>query len=225
MVIGVAFLLYALALLGWAWSLQSPALSVLLALLGAGFLAPAAAWLGAGPMVFGKRADGGQAPLAVLLSASYLLLSALVFHLGIRLLREDPLNEITEGVHVGRRPLARDTARLTGLGINTVLDLTAETPARFTGTTYRCLPVLDHTPPTQAQLAEAAAFIAARPGPVLVHCAAGHGRSATAVAAWLLHRDPGRTVAEVQAQLQRSRPGIRLSAGQRAALETFRKSL
>lgn len=53
---------------------------------------------------------------------------------------------------------------------------------------------------------------------VYVHCASGHGRSATLAIALLLDRGPAARVEDVEAQLRQRRPGIRLSAAQRELL-------
>jgi protein-tyrosine phosphatase len=88
---------------------------------------------------------------------------------------------------------------------------------------YYCLPVLDNGCPTQAQLCEGAAWLKenlAR-GPVYVHCAAGHGRSATVVIAYLLSVGTVRTVEEGFALLRSKRPRVYLNPDQRAGLARF----
>jgi protein-tyrosine phosphatase len=110
------------------------------------------------------------------------------------------------------------------------LDLTAELPATSVlgGTErYLTLPVLDAEPPTASQLARAIAFLdAGEPqGRVLVHCALGHGRSATVVAAWLLAHGAAGDALDVEAGLRRTRAGVRFTPAQHLALEAWRRSL
>lgn len=54
--------------------------------------------------------------------------------------------------------------------------------------------------------------------PVLVHCAHGHGRSATVLAAILIADGRAAGVAEAEALMQAQRPRVRLNRRQRAAL-------
>lgn len=54
--------------------------------------------------------------------------------------------------------------------------------------------------------------------PVLVHCAHGHGRSATVLAAILIAEGRASGVAEAEALMQAQRPRVRLNRRQRAAL-------
>jgi protein-tyrosine phosphatase len=105
-----------------------------------------------------------------------------------------------------------------------VLDLTvewAEVPSLRSPGTYRLLAVLDGTAPTAEQLAEAVAWLRARTkeGTVLVHCALGHGRSACVVVAYLLAEGKHSTPREAEAFLRRLRPGVRLNAAQRRAVQ------
>ncbi|MFM7100239.1 MAG: dual specificity protein phosphatase family protein, partial [Verrucomicrobiota bacterium] len=64
-----------------------------------------------------------------------------------------------------------------------------------------------------------------RQGPVYVHCAAGRGRSALVVAAFLLAEQRVETVGEAVEFLQRIRPEVLLVDGQRARLEEYAASL
>jgi protein-tyrosine phosphatase len=84
--------------------------------------------------------------------------------------------------------------------------------------------VLDLTAPTPEQLDLAARFIEAESiaGRVYVHCKIGYSRSAAAIAAYLLFRKHAETVAEAITIIQRSRPGIVVSAATLKTLEEFR---
>ena len=70
--------------------------------------------------------------------------------------------------------------------------------------TYRNLPILDLTAPTQDQLREAVAFIAeeSAQGTVYVHCKIGYSRSAAVVGAYLLASGQAATVEEAIALLR-----------------------
>ncbi len=90
---------------------------------------------------------------------------------------------VADGVSVGRFP-----SRAVASRYSTVIDLCAELPARRGGADWRAIPILDLVTPSAAQLRLVAAEIerARAAGPLLVCCALGYGRSATAVATWLL---------------------------------------
>jgi protein-tyrosine phosphatase len=84
--------------------------------------------------------------------------------------------------------------------------------------------VLDGTPPSAEQLSRAVRWIdeqRAR-GPVLVHCAAGHGRSATVVLAWLVSCGEFADVETGLANLRRLRPGVALKPRQLARVREFK---
>ena len=91
-----------------------------------------------------------------------------------------------------------------------VLDLTAEfTEAEAFRTTRYCnLPLLDLTAPTQDQLRQAVAFLAAEVenGVVYLHCKIGYSRSAAAVGGYLIHSNRADGVDDAIAQLRAARP-------------------
>ena len=196
---------------GLAWLLLWPALS---------FLLMAAAYAGQGPAVCGKRPDGGMAWWAVLLLFHYLLLTWAVWHLQRLLSREPACNEVVPGLWVGRRPLARELPP----GTDLVVDLTAELPEPrgvVVGRSYVCLPTLDALAPPLDSMRELVKRVAAWPGTALVHCAAGHGRSAVVVAAVLLARGLAASPKEAQQLVRKARPGVSLNRPQRRLLESL----
>jgi protein-tyrosine phosphatase len=85
------------------------------------------------------------------------------------------------------------------------------------------LPVLDGTAPSEEELRSAAAWVAAAvaEGPVYVHCALGHGRSACVVIAYLLSVGAVGCVAEGVQRLRSLRPGVRLQPPQLRLLRRF----
>ena len=105
-------------------------------------------------------------------------------------------------------------------GFKALLDLTAELPAPRGNWAYTGLPWLDLVAPTTPQLEQAAACIdnLRRHGPLLVCCALGYSRSASAVAAWLVSSGRAESVDAAIAILQGARPQIVLGAAHRDAL-------
>ncbi len=178
------------------------------------------------PRILLKRKDGRLRLWSWLLFWPYHLLSHFSYAL-YRLASGEPLfHEILPGLFLGCRLREREAARLVAQGPWSVLDLTSEfseTACFRNGAAFFCLPLLDHTAPTAGQLAQGVTFIAERlpPGRVYVHCAVGHGRSATFIAAYLLVRGVAATPEQAAAFLKVKRPGVHINAGQRAALQEY----
>ncbi|MFP5418905.1 MAG: phosphatase PAP2/dual specificity phosphatase family protein [Gammaproteobacteria bacterium] len=130
---------------------------------------------------------------------------------------------IAEGVWLGRLPSRRDWA---DRPFGAVVDVTCEMGFDAAGAEalqYRCVPLLDLTIPDADFLREVVDAIerVRGQGALLVCCALGYSRSATAVAAWLLHTRRANSVAQAIEQIRRARPGIVLTEAHRAALQKF----
>lgn len=177
-----------------------------------------AAWivyLAGAPGAFGKRPDGTLAPLAYVAWAPLFAYQWLVMELG-RFTGEPIASEVAPGVWVGRRPRAGDLPE----GIAIVVDLCAEFPAASgvaDGRRYLPIPTLDTRAPAPQDIARAVEAVLAARGPAFIHCAHGHGRSATVAAAVLIRRGDA-TLDNVEARMRAHRPRIGLNANQRAAL-------
>lgn len=79
---------------------------------------------------------------------------------------------------------------------------------RYLGMDQLRLPTIDHTVPAVEDLEAAVDYIrrsSLAGGRVYVHCRAGHGRSAAAVLAWLLYKDPTADLYELNQKLCRIR--------------------
>lgn len=129
-------------------------------------------------------------------------------------------DEVADGVWLGRLP---DAAAMRAGGFRGLVDLTAELPAPAGPWAYAGLPWLDLVAPTASQLEAAARHIdRLQPsGPVLVACALGYSRSASAVAAWLIITRRAASVDEAVAMLQRARPRVVLGPAHRQALASL----
>ncbi|MBI3907262.1 phosphatase PAP2/dual specificity phosphatase family protein [Pseudomonas sp. GL-R-26] len=190
----------------WLWLLW-PALALLLVALNYTVL-------GAGG--FQKRANGRLSAAARWLLAPYLAAAWLNSRLWTRK-NPDP-DLVLDNVWLGRIPTRQE---LEDSAFTAVVDLCAELSLNPGSVTYRSLPVLDLTVLNAAQCEEAAQSIESlrQQGPLLVSCALGYSRSATAVAAWLLHTGRAVSVEEAVVLIQRARPGIVLGARHRQVLE------
>jgi protein-tyrosine phosphatase len=92
---------------------------------------------------------------------------------------------------------------------------------------YLWVPVLDSCSPTLEQLREAVAWIEEqlKHGNVFVHCAVGHGRSATIIAAYLLHVKKVTGVQGAIDFIKEKRPKINLHQGQVSILQEYTKQI
>lgn len=125
-----------------------------------------------------------------------------------------------------RDQLDRDLGWLRAQGVGALLSLTEtsldeEALARH-GFDWLHLPVVDLTPPSPDQLAEALAFIdshRAHARPVAVHCLVGQGRTGTVLAAYLIRAgaDPAAALRELRAVC----PGAVENPRQETALAEF----
>lgn len=190
---------------GWAWWLLWP--SIALALVAGDY----GAWGAAG---FQKHA--GQRSLAVeALLAPYTLAAWLNSRLWTW--RAPEPVQVAEGVWLGRAP---DAGVLRRHAIGCVLDLAPELPTPKGPWQVQSLPWLDLVAPSTQQLIEAAQAIEhhRREGPILVACALGYSRSASAVIAWLLHSGRSLNAAEAEAALRAVKPAVVLGPAHQAAL-------
>src|SRR5262249_38575564 len=106
--------------------------------------------------------------------------------------------------------------------ITSVLDLTAESSevTALRRLNYLNIPLLDLTPPTPAQLTQAAGFVESRlpHGGGYIHCALGYARSAGAAAAYLCASGRAGSVPEAVSLIKAARPQAVLRQDMLAAL-------
>lgn len=196
----------------WLWLLW-PAVSLLLVALNYALLGAAG---------FQKGSDGRLSSAALWLLAPYLAAAWVNSRLWTR--RQPAPDAVGEGIWLGRIP---SRGELAGGPFTAVIDLCAELPLAPGLCHYRSLPQLDLVAPSAAQCLAAAEAIesARRLGPTLVCCALGYSRSATAIAAWLLHSGRARDVDSAIDQVRKARPQVVLGPQQRQALQQLAGSL
>jgi protein-tyrosine phosphatase len=189
---------------GWLWLLW-PAVSLGLV---------KASYLVLGASGFQKRADGQLSPAARWLFAPYLAAAWLNSRLWTR--KHPQPDQVVDNVWLGRIPTGSELG-----SFKAIVDLCAELPLDPQGRAYYSVPVLDLTAPTTAQCLDAAQAIERlhQHGPLLVCCALGYSRSATAVAAWLLTSGRAATVDEAVAMIRTARAQVVLHPAHREALE------
>lgn len=167
---------------------------------------------------FQKQANGRLSPGAWGLLAPYLLGAWINSRIWTR--RAPEPVQVVDNVWLGRIPSKQSLAQFAAL-----IDLCAELPINTQAKPYRSFPVLDLTAPS-AQTCQAAAHAIEelrQHGSVLVYCALGYSRSATAIAAWLLTTERCATVDEALTWVRRAHPNVVFTASHQAALQALTK--
>ncbi len=186
------------------------------------FFATGVAYAFNAPKFWLKQPNGKIHPVSFLLLAPMHILNWVSLWLAIRLQKEPAYHEIRPGLWLGRRLLGRE-AEFFISNHAAVVDMTSEFSenSALLANPYLCLPLLDRTAPDVKQLEEAIFFIGRHlpERPVFVHCAVGHGRSATVVAAWLLRQDRTPDVNAVIQEIRTIRPGVNLHREQSSVLQ------
>jgi hypothetical protein len=178
------------------------------------------------PGIFMKAPNGRLAFLSYLIFWPYLGINQMLLRLYRLLSKESPVDEIIPGLYLGRRLWNTEKEKLIQGDICAVVDASAEWgEASFIlkHCRYLCLLVLDTSPPTQEQLREGVLWIEKQLqyGGVFLHCAVGHGRSATIIAAYLLHAKVVLGVQEAIDFIKRKRPRINVNPAQISALKNY----
>jgi len=168
------------------------------------------------PLWLGKRHDGRMSRLHSLVLFPFFGFIWTIWRIFSVVTPEPSSHEVAPGLHLGRRPLAGQLP----VGTDLIVDLTAEFPSyRSPGVTVISARALDARAPTDEDLDAVVTCAAAHPGVVLIHCAAGHGRSALVAALVLVRRGLTPDLESAEQLLKSIRPAVRLHAPQRRAGE------
>lgn len=179
------------------------------------------AYAGLGPGAFGKRSNGTLCPWAIAALVPWLALTWLVWNLLRLTSSEPPWAEIVHNLFAGRRVLGGEMPD----GIELVVDLTAEfaePSAVRQNRKYLAHPILDAGIPFDpTRFREAVSEVARFEGRIYVHCAMGHGRTGTFVAALLVARGLASDPTAALRLIREKRPGAKLNAEQRRFLNSL----
>jgi hypothetical protein len=160
--------------------------------------------------------------LSQLVLLPYACIAATVMLLGR--LREDFANEVAPGIRVGGLPFPFDRKRVIAGGTTAILNLCLEFPdllglRKDSALSYRRVPAVDGVALTDEQCRISTAWCMNEldcDRRLLIHCAKGHGRSATVAVAVLLARGFATDIEHGYSILRAARPGIRLGPRQLA---------
>lgn len=164
---------------------------------------------------FQKQANGHFTLAVAILYLPYFVIMWLNSRLWT--LKNKPTDFILDNVNLGRIA-SQNTLHTQPIG--SVVDLCAELPiGQFNGH-YSLIPVLDMTPLSIEQCQRAAEKIDQfqKQGSVLVCCALGYSRSATAVIAWLLLTKRATNVEEAIIKVKAGRSSVVISSKQQTVL-------
>jgi hypothetical protein len=174
----------------------------------------------------------GWSPVIRVILLPYPALGGTTLYLARWFDREGLLNQVAPGIYIGRLPFPFELSALREAGIGGILNLCWEFP-RLSGTDGESgmgtahVPILDGSPPSDRQFWEAVRWVArwrAEGRVVLIHCAQGHGRSATITAAVLLLLGLASDLELALLMVRAARPLAKPSRMQREALIRFTSS-
>ncbi len=178
------------------------------------------AYAGLGPKVFGKKPDGTIPLWIKICYLPFLLYANLVKNIANGLTGENPIDQITPELILGRRVPPSQMPE----GVKYCVDLTAEfdEPREIRESThYISLPILDSSVPSVESLRSTVAKLI--DGTTFVHCAQGHGRTALFALAFLAERGLIHTFEEGYHLLRQVRPKIHLNKRQERFIRRYIK--
>ena len=222
MKLGTIFILSALAFGACAVRWQGPAWGLLA--VAASLILVGLAYLGLGPAVFGKRADGTLSPWSIVLLLPYLSYVWGVWRL-LRLVRSvSAFDDLAPGIIIGRRLFPAEYPP----DVEHVLDLTCEFP-EFSevrrAKDYQHFPILDGYVPRLNDLLRLLGELDRITGTLYIHCAEGHGRTGLVAAAILLSRGVALDADQAVGMVRAKRRRVRLKACQRKMLTEVARSV
>ncbi|MBV6624319.1 MAG: dual specificity protein phosphatase family protein [Rivularia sp. (in: Bacteria)] len=188
---------------------------------GLSFLTLGIAYGGLGARVFGKQKNGKISKFSFGFLLPYLLLTWAVWHIQRLISKEDCCNQIIPGIWLGRRVYVNELPK----NISLIVDLTAEFSEPInviSGKTYICIPTLDTDVPSERAFYKLIETISNWKGNIYIHCALGHGRSATVVAGVLIVKGLVNNLEEAEKLLKTVRPKIKFSQAQKKLLNNFK---
>jgi protein-tyrosine phosphatase len=150
----------------------------------------------------------------------YLAATWLLWYAQKTLTKEPIYSQIAPGIWLGRRCFAHELPP----SVELVVDLTAEfaEPRQVReGRAYICAPTLDASVPSLEAFQKLIQTVSDFEGSTYIHCALGHGRSATVVIAVLVARGNALSLDQAEQRVKLARPDIGINAIQRHLLQQW----
>jgi hypothetical protein len=225
--LGFVFLCFGALILYQAIRLETFLLKLIVLSASVSFLGVGLSYVFRSPKLFLKTRRGSLSPFSFVFFWPYHFMNFLSLA-AFRFFSTKPaFHEILPGLFLGCRLFPSDQLKMANLNIQSVLDLTCEFgEVEFLRgqSAYLCIPLLDTTAPTIADLETGIKFIQSHlpEGSVYVHCALGHGRSATFVVAYLLTARISTNPDEAIKFLQSKRSGVKLHSEQMAVIKQLK---
>lgn len=163
--------------------------------------------------IFGKRDDGTRTWWSTALLLPFLGPVSAYWHMRRPKLTEAPWHELLPDLVIGRRLLDDEF----DLEVDHIVDLTceyAECVKQRNHPGYLCLPIVDGAAPPPIVLQQYIRQLQQLEGRIYLHCAEGHGRTATVAAALLVARGIAKDVDEALAKISSVRAKAKVYAGQ-----------
>lgn len=212
-----------------SWDDSFPLLGIAFLYVAFSFSLLATAYLSVGVKLLGKAQSGRQSFISLLILGPYFWISALTLRSYCIAGGEVEYAAVRPNLCFGRRLSATEAKQaITSHGWVGVLDLAAEFAEvdelrLLPG--YRSLPILDGTAPTLEELKDAVVWLRQQTslGPVYVHCALGHGRSACIVVAYLIANNEVDTAENGVTRLRELRTGVALNAAQMKMVKRYQQ--
>mmetsp|Transcript_31242 Transcript_31242/g.42941 ORF Transcript_31242/g.42941 Transcript_31242/m.42941 type:complete len:247 (-) Transcript_31242:55-795(-) len=176
--------------------------------------------------IIGKRKDGTLPLWSMVLFFPWLLPVNIVWHLSCLYHSrfENTFDEVFEGIYVGRRPRsAADIPENVALVVDLTCEFAADDSVSWSPSwRYICCPSFDTMVPTnKSRIVETLTTMLECEEPIFIHCAFGHGRSATFAAAWLILKNHVSDAEGAEALMKRGRATVHINAIQRKGLVQY----
>lgn len=199
--IGISLIILGIKFGGLGW---------LLVWSGVSFVVVGIGYAGLGAQIFGKNQEGKIASWGMILLLPYLIFYWTIWYFLCLIIKEDCANEIVPGIWVGRRVLLDELPE----NISLIVDVVAEIPELsevISGKTYLYVPTLDKAVPNDIIFQDVVKKICDWEGDIYIHCAFGHGRSATVAGAVLIAKGLADDVQHAEEIMKKARPKISLN--------------